>query len=82
MRINHGNQHHNRESEGDPMGAAKKGAFSLGSGSKLRLEFHSAKVTSDAGLLAYRDPRPLVDRFLVRRAPDAHAVQSSAVRIQ
>ena len=57
------------------MGEAKKGAFSLGSGSKLRLEFHSAKVTSDAGLLACRDPKPLVDLFLVRRAPDAHAGQ-------
>ena len=37
------------------MGEAKKEAFSVGFDSKIRLEFHGVKVTSDAGLLAYRE---------------------------
>ncbi len=34
---------------------AKNDALGVGFDSKLRLEFHAAKVTSDAGLPAYRE---------------------------
>ena len=37
------------------MGERRKAAFRVGFDSELRLEFHGVKVTSDAGLLPYRE---------------------------
>ena len=39
----------------NPMGEASKDALRLDFDHKLKLEFHGTKVTSDGGLLAYRD---------------------------
>ena len=37
------------------MGESKKDALRVGFYNRLRLDFHGVKVTSDAGLLAYRE---------------------------
>jgi len=39
----------------NPMGESKKDALRVNFNKKLKLEFHGVKVTSDAGLLAYRE---------------------------
>jgi hypothetical protein len=39
----------------NPMGESKKDALRVNFDSKLKLEFHGTKVTTDAGLLAYRE---------------------------
>ena len=37
------------------MGEARKDAFRVNFDRKLKLEFHGTKVTSDSGLLVYRE---------------------------
>jgi hypothetical protein len=45
----------NYQMQENPMGESKKDALRVNFNRKLKLEFHGVKVTSDAGLLAYRE---------------------------
>jgi hypothetical protein len=59
----------------NPMGQARKDALRLHFNRRVKVEFHGTKVTSDAGLLAYRELDEALRKALPTTATSsAHAI--------
>ena len=68
------------------MGEARKDALRLVFNQKLKLEFHGTKVTSDGGLLAYRElddalglTSAIDSELRDNRTPKEHAAQHCCI---